>query len=152
MGDLAVVVVQNLGPKGFPLALLKVTIIDADMPRLAAAQAGHKEGGKELGKCTENIKWEGLRGVAIGQREDSFETIPEILASSASGDQARDAKVPQIPQMTCLVEVLEERECAIARWEIHEVRSTGMKCTPSKMPASGAALAEAAAAAGTCVA
>ena len=68
-----------------------------------------------MGKCPENMKWEGLRGVAIGQREDSFETIPEILASSASGYQATDAKVTQIPQMTCLVEVLEERECAIAR-------------------------------------
>ena len=37
MGDLAVVVVQSLGPKGFPLALLKATRIDAEMPSLAAA-------------------------------------------------------------------------------------------------------------------
>ncbi len=37
IGDLAVVVVQSLGPKGFPLALLKATRIDAEMPRLAAA-------------------------------------------------------------------------------------------------------------------
>ena len=125
MGDLAVVVVQNLGPKGFPLALLKVTIIAADMPRLAAAQAGHKEGGKELGKCTENIKWEGVRGVAISLREDRFETIPEILASRASGDQARDAKVQQIPKMTCLVEVLEERETTVLGEEIHEIPGDG---------------------------
>ena len=48
---------------------------------------------------------EGLRGVAIGKREDSFEAIPEILASSDSG-QAWDVEVPQIPQVICLVEVL----------------------------------------------
>ena len=124
-GDLAVGVVQNLGPKGFPLALLKVMIIDAVMPRLAAAQAGHKEGGKELGKFPENIKWEGVRGVAISLREDRFETIPEILASSASGYQATDAKVTQIPQMTCLVEVLEECKATVLGEEIHEIPGDG---------------------------
>jgi hypothetical protein len=82
------------------------------MPRLAAAR-GHKEGGEELGKCPEDIQREGLRGVAIGQHDDSFKAIPEILACSTSGNQARDAKVPQIPQMTCLVEVLKEREATI---------------------------------------
>jgi hypothetical protein len=127
MGDFAVVVVQSLGPKGFPLALLKATRIDAEMSRLAAARAGHKEGRKELGKCPENIEWEGLRGVAIGQREDSFETIPEILASRASGDQARDAKVPQIPKMTCLVEVLEEHEATVLGEEIHEIPGDGVQ-------------------------
>ena len=71
MGDLAVFVLQGLGPKRFPLALLKATRIDAEMPWLAAARAGHKEGGKELGKCPDTIKWEGLRGIAICQREDS---------------------------------------------------------------------------------
>ena len=125
MGDLAGVVVQGLCPQGLPLALLKATCIDAEMPRLAAARAGHKEGWKELGKCPENIKWEGLRGVAIGQHEDSFKAIPEILASSASGDQARDAKVPQIPQMTCLVEVLEECKATVLGEEIHEIPGDG---------------------------
>ena len=125
MGDLAVVVVKGLCPQGLPLALLKATHIDAEMPRLAAAQAGHKEGGKELGKCPENIKWEGLRGVAISQRGDSFETIPEIFVSHASGDQSRDTKVPQIPQMICLVEVLEEREATVLYEEIHEIPGDG---------------------------
>jgi hypothetical protein len=37
MGDLAVVVVQSLGPKGFPLAFLKAMLIDAEMLRLATA-------------------------------------------------------------------------------------------------------------------
>lgn len=97
------------------------------MPRLAAARAGHKEGGKELGKCPENIEWEGLRGVAISQREDSFEAIPEILASRASGDQARDAKVPQIPQVTCLMKILEERKTAILGEEVHEIPREGVQ-------------------------
>jgi hypothetical protein len=127
MGDLAVVVVKGLCPQGLPLALLKATHIDAEMPRLAAAQAGHKEGGKELGKCPENIKWEGLRGVAISQRGDSFETIPEIFVSHASGDQSRDTKVPQIPQMTCLVEFLEERKTAILGEEVHEIPREGVR-------------------------
>ena len=127
MGDLAVVVVQSLWPQGLPLALLKATRIEAEMPRLAAARAGHKEGGKELGKCLENIKWEGLRGVAISQREDSFEAIPEILASRASGDQARDAKVPQTPQVTCLVELLKERKTAILGEEVHEIPREGVQ-------------------------
>jgi hypothetical protein len=68
------------------------------MPRLAAARAGHKEGGEELGQCPEDIYREGLRGVAIGKHEDSSKAIPEILACSTLGNQARDAKVPQIPQ------------------------------------------------------
>jgi hypothetical protein len=67
-----------------------------------------------------------LRGVAIGQHEDNLKAIPEILASSASGDQARDAKVPQIPQMTCLVEILEEREVAILGEEVHEIPGDGV--------------------------
>ncbi len=127
MGDLAGVVVQGLCPQGLPLALLKVTCIDAEMPRLATARAGHKEGGKELGKCPENIKWKGLRGVAISQRDDSFEAIPEVLASCASGEQARDAKVPQIPQMTCLVEFLEERKTTILGEEVHEIPREGVQ-------------------------
>jgi hypothetical protein len=42
-----------------------------------------------------------------------------------SWDQARDAKVPQIPQMTCLVEVLEERETSILGEEVHEIPARG---------------------------
>jgi hypothetical protein len=88
-----------------------------------------------LYKDAEDIEGKGLRRVAFGKGEDSFEAIPEILAGRATGDQAWDAEVSQIPQrervlfigtqfsnlytavdiMTCLVEVLEERECAIAR-------------------------------------
>jgi hypothetical protein len=151
MSCLAVVIAQGLGPEGL-LALLKATRINGDVPRLASARTRHKEGREELCKGAEDIEGKGLHRVSFGKGEDSFEAIPQILAGRATGDQSWDAEVSQIPQMTCLVEVLEERECAIARWEIHEVRSTGMKCTPSKMPASGAALAEAAAAAGTCVA
>ncbi len=55
-----------------------------------------------------------MRRVAFGKGEDSFEAVPEILAGRATGGQAWDAEVSQIPQMTCLVEVLEERECVIA--------------------------------------
>jgi hypothetical protein len=67
-----------------------------------------------------------LRGVALGKGEDSFEAISEILASSAAGDQAWDAEVLQIPRATCLVEVLEEREGAIACQEIHQVAENGV--------------------------
>jgi len=62
-----------------------------------------------------------------GQSEGDLRCIPEILASSASGDQARDANVPQIPQMTCLVEVLEERETAILGEEVHEIPGDGVQ-------------------------
>ena len=80
-----------------------------------------------MGKCPENIKWEGLRRVAVGQHEDRFNAIPEILASSALRDQARDAKVPQIPQMTCLVEFLEERKTDILGEEVHEIPREGVQ-------------------------
>jgi hypothetical protein len=55
MVDLPDVMLQDLSPKGLPLALLKATRIDADRPRLAAARAGHKEGGEESGKGPEDI-------------------------------------------------------------------------------------------------
>ena len=64
-------------------------------------------------------------GVALGKGEDSFEAIPEILAGSTTGDQACDAEVPQVPQATCLVEVLEECERAIAGEEIYQVAGDG---------------------------
>ena len=92
---------------------------------LPLRKLGIRRAGRNWGKCPENIKWEGLRGVAIGQCEDSFEAIPKILASRALGDQARDAKVPQIPQMICLVEVLEEREATVLYEEIHEIPGDG---------------------------
>jgi hypothetical protein len=57
---------------------------------------------------------EGIFRVAFGKGQDTFEVVPEILAGRATGDQTWGAEVSQIPQMTCLVEVLEERECAIA--------------------------------------
>jgi hypothetical protein len=68
-----------------------------------------------------------LRGVAIGKHEDSFKAIPEILACSTLGNQARDAEVPQIPQMTCLVEVLEEREATILGEEVLEIPGDGVQ-------------------------
>ena len=66
-----------------------------------------------------------VRGRDRLNHEDSFEAIPEILASSASGDQARDAKVQQIPKMTCLVEVLEEHKATVLGEEIHEIPGDG---------------------------
>ena len=66
-------------------------------------------------KVAGDIEGKGLHRVVFCKGEDSFEAISEILADRATGDQAWDAEVSQIPQMTCLVEVLEERECAIAR-------------------------------------
>ena len=66
-------------------------------------------------KAAGDIEGKGLHRVAFSKGEDSFEAVPEILAGRATGDQTWDAEVSQIPQMTCLVEVLEERECAIAR-------------------------------------
>jgi hypothetical protein len=115
MSYLAVVMPQGLGPEGLPLALLKATRVNGDVPRLTAVRTRHKEGREELCKGSEDTEGKGLRGVAFGKGEDSFEAIPEILACRATGDQAWNAEVSQIPQMTCLVEVLEERECAIAR-------------------------------------
>ena len=41
--------------KGTPTPLLKATHIERDVPRLAASRAGHKKGGKELGKDPEDI-------------------------------------------------------------------------------------------------
>jgi hypothetical protein len=96
------------------------------VPRLAASRAGHKKGGEELGKGPEDIFGEGLCGVALGKGGDSLEAIPEILAGSTTGDQAWDAEVPQVPQATCLVEVLEERERAVACEKIHEVAGNGV--------------------------
>jgi hypothetical protein len=55
MGKLAVVVFQCLIPKGLLFPFLKATRIERDMPRLAASRAGHKKGGKELGKGPEDI-------------------------------------------------------------------------------------------------
>ena len=75
----------------------------------------------------EEYKVGGSARGTIGQREDSFEAIPEILASRASGDQARDAQVSQIPQMTCLVEFLEERKTAILGEEVHEIPGDGVQ-------------------------
>ena len=80
---------------------------------------------EELCKGMEDIEGKGLLWVLFGKGEDSFEAIPEILASRASGDQARDAKVQQIPKMTCLVEVLEERETTVLGEEIHEIPGDG---------------------------
>ena len=68
---------------------------------------------------------EGLCGVALGKGEDSFEAIPEILAGSTTGYQSWDAEVPQVPQATCLVEVLEECERAVAGEEIYQVAWDG---------------------------
>jgi hypothetical protein len=67
-----------------------------------------------------------LCGVFISKGEDSFEAIPKILAGSTTGDQSWDVEVPQVPQSTCLVEVLEERERAVAGEEIHEVTWNGV--------------------------
>ena len=64
-------------------------------------------------------------GVALGKGEDSFEAIPEILAGSTTGYQAWDAEVPQVPQATCLMEVLEECERSVAGEEIHQVVRDG---------------------------
>ena len=47
-------------------------------------------------KDAEDIEGKGLRRVAFGKGEDSFEAIPEILAGRATGDQAWDAEVSQI--------------------------------------------------------
>ena len=86
MGQLAVVVFHRLIPEGLPLPFLKTTLIELDVPRLAASRAWHEKGGKELGKDPEDIKGVGLCGVALGKGEDSFEAIPEILACSTPGD------------------------------------------------------------------
>jgi hypothetical protein len=115
MSYLAVVMSQGLGPEGLPLALLKATRVNGDVSRLAAARTRHKEGLEELCKGAEDIEGKGLRRVAFGKGEDSFVAIPEILAGRATGDQAWDAEASQIPQITCLAEVLEERKCAISR-------------------------------------
>ncbi len=64
-------------------------------------------------------------GVALGEGEDSFEAIPEVPTGSTMGDQARDAEVPELPQATCLVEVLEECERAVAGEEIYQVAGDG---------------------------
>ena len=64
-------------------------------------------------------------GVALGEGKDSFEAIPEVPAGSTMGDQAWDAEVPQVPQATCLVEVLKECEGAVAGEEIHQVAGDG---------------------------
>ena len=64
-------------------------------------------------------------GVALGEGEDSFEAIPEVPAGSTMGDQSWDAEVPQVPQATCLVEVLKECEGAVAGEEIHQVAGDG---------------------------
>jgi hypothetical protein len=66
-----------------------------------------------------------LCGVALGEGEDSFEAIPEVPAGSTMGDQAWDAKVPELPQATCLVEVLKECERAVAGEEIYQVAGDG---------------------------
>jgi len=66
-----------------------------------------------------------LCGVTLGKGEDSFETIPEILAGSTTGYQAWDAEVPQVPPTTCLVLVLEECERSVAGEEIHQVVRDG---------------------------
>jgi hypothetical protein len=63
---------------------------------------------EELCKGMEDIEGKGLLWVLFGKGEDSFEAIPEILADRTTGDQSWDEEVSQIPQMTCLVEVLKE--------------------------------------------
>ena len=94
MGKLAVVMPHGQSPTGLPLAPLKATRVSGDVPRFAAARTRHEEGWQELGKSAENILGKGLRRVALGKGEDSFETIPEVLAGSTTGDQAWDAEVP----------------------------------------------------------
>ena len=94
MGQLAIVAFYRVIPKGLPLPFLKTTRIERDVPRLAASRAWHEKGGKELSKGPEDIKGEGLCGVALGEGEDSFEAIPEVPAGSTTGDQAWDAEVP----------------------------------------------------------
>ena len=64
-------------------------------------------------------------GVALGEGEDSFEAIPEVPAGSTMGDQAWDVEVPDLPQATCLVEVLKECERAVAGEEIYQVTGDG---------------------------
>ena len=63
-------------------------------------------------------------GVALGEGKDSFEAIPEVPTGSTMG-QAWDAEVPELPQATCLVEVLEECERAVAGEEIYQVAGDG---------------------------
>ena len=55
MSYLALVMSQGLGPEGLPLALLKATRVNGDVPRLAAARTRHKEGREELDKGPEDI-------------------------------------------------------------------------------------------------
>ena len=75
-------------------------------------------------------------GVALGEGEDSFEAIPEVPAGSTMGDQAWDAEVPELPQATCLVEVL--RNAKVPLRVRRSTRSPGMEGTPSKMLTPGA--------------
>ena len=49
----------------------------------------------------------------------------ECPAGSTMEDQAWDAEVPELPQATCLVEVLEECERAVAGEEIYQVAGDG---------------------------
>jgi hypothetical protein len=56
MSYLALVMSQGLGPEGLPLALLKATRVNGDVPRLAAARTRHKEGREELCKGAEDIE------------------------------------------------------------------------------------------------
>jgi hypothetical protein len=53
-----------------------------------------------LGKGPEDIKGEGLCGVALGNGEDSFEAIPEILAGSTPGDQTWDTEMRERSSLT----------------------------------------------------
>ena len=48
-----------------------------------------------------------------------------LLCDATKQSQAWDAEVPQVPQATCLVEVLEECERSVAGEEIHQVAGDG---------------------------
>jgi hypothetical protein len=76
----------GLSPQGLPLALLKATRVDADVPRLAAARTRHTEGREELGKGSEDLQGEGLSRVALGKGEDSLELAKsKILRGTRHG-------------------------------------------------------------------
>jgi hypothetical protein len=126
MDDLAVVIPQGLSPKGLPLALLKVKRVHADVPRrLAAARTRHKEGREEWAKARRTYRGRDCAGYHLASARIASSTrmasrlSPKSLLAVPLGTRTWDAEVSQIPQATCLVEVLEEGKSAVALEEVH---------------------------------
>jgi hypothetical protein len=81
---------QGLSLEGLPLALLKAPSVDADIPRLAAAQTRPKQDRKKMCKRTDDIEGKRLRGVVLSKRVDSLEAVERKIGTKRTNSKSKN--------------------------------------------------------------